>query len=114
TTNEHRNSNFYCAVPHTRYIRHALLNRGRSHEASCWRSKVWRLRPGIRNPRPGTPRVTVRPTTGAAFSGWTGPDEGWRKPLDNVRVIPSGPAPEVRSRGTTNATVERREASVPG
>ena len=54
---------------------------------------------GFRKPSPGTPRVTVRPTTGAAFSGWTGPDEGRRKPPGSREGHPSGPAPEARSRG---------------
>ena len=110
-TSEHRNSNYSCAVLNPLYRRHALFNRGRHLEAFIWRSKVWRpVSLCLRKQRPGSSRTTARTRRlmGAAFNGWTWPDEGRREcRLDRGEVMLVRPSPEERSRA------ERRHGGAP-
>ena len=61
---------------------------------------MWRLRPGIRNPRSGTPRVAVRPYyEGLPSMAGRGTEQRRRKPHGHVGTRSPGPSPEARLRG---------------
>jgi len=127
-TNEQRNSNYCCAVPNTRYRRHALLNRGRRLGTLGWRSRVRRPHPWLVT-TDREARSPPAPDEGAAFNGWTGLDERQRECCpDNVRCKPPVQAKKsrrpckkppqwsagrraCRSNGTRHRKVQTREGA---
>ena len=91
-----------------------MLNRGRRLGTLGWRSRVWRLQAWLVTTSQEA-RSSSAPEEGAALDGWDLSDEGRRKcRLDNGECLGAPVRRRSTVAGTKIATVERREARVPG